>query len=164
MTRAVFLIKYYSEAILILIVAICIIVLYIRKGWIKVKGILIVECKLKELLDKHWVLISVLANAIIIETLLWIVYAWVFIFVRDIPYAYKGEFIYVEGIVTKSPNIDSTNITELYNITVREFETGEEVNVELYGKNGIYVGDIIKGEYLPYSRQGILLDIESSRK
>lgn len=154
-----FLLVFFGERILVMLGLLFLIYRYIKKGFFKVDAEgQIYDCKLKDIIQSHKEILTVILKVVILVLMLYYVVGIYIPCFKDLPYVYRGEYPHIEGTVIKDPNIDSSNKIELYNVTIRDAKTGENLRVSLYGKNGIWTGDEIKAEYLPNSELGILLE------
>lgn len=165
MAREHFLIFFFGERMIMLCLCLFLICRYIKKGFLKVDAEnQIIDCKLKDMIQAHKEILSVILNIVVVAFLIYVFIGIYIPFFKDLTYVYSGEYPYIEGVVIKDPNIVSSNKIELYNVTIKDAKTGEELRVSLYGKNGIWTGDEIKAEYLPNSEVGILLEKKKERE
>ncbi len=159
MSHRHFLRIFFSEHIIVIVGILFLIGRYIKKGFFIVDvGTPEVDWKLIKTIQTHRKLLTVILNLAVFALIFFYIFVICIPFFKDLPYVYRGEYSYIEGVVIKDPNIDSSNKIELYNVTIKDAKTGEKLRVDLYGKNGIWTGDEIKAEYFPNSEVGILLE------
>lgn len=78
----------------------------------------------------------------------------------DLPYYYNNEFCYMEGV---SQSHSDRSVRGPHHVTIKNEESGEEIRVHFGYTGTIERGDRLKVEYLPNSKQAILLEINGKK-
>lgn len=164
MDRTMFLIIFYGKIAVVYMGAIYLLMHYICKGYLSINPDKLIDCKIKKFLKSNIKIINVILNIIVISAMLFAVCGPGYHAIKDIPYVIKKDWIMISGTVKKGSNIDSSNKYEEYSVIIQEAVTKDIIKLQLHGKNGIHTGDTIIAEYLPNSKEGILLEIIHSEQ
>lgn len=163
MTKEHFLLIFYGQRIFLLGILIWLCIHYCRKGFFRFSFEKMIDCKGKQLLEKKKHILEVSVNLMILLVIPFLLFRVLLPAAVDFPYALKNQFVFFEGVVEKGSNVHSKNKLESYNLSIRNVQ-GNVIEVVLYGKNGVTTGDKISAEYLPHSKEGILLSCHKSGK
>lgn len=159
-----FLIIFYGKIAVVYAGVIYLLRHYIRKGYLSINPDKMIDCKLKKFFENNIKFINVILNIIVISTMLIVVCGPGCQAIKDIPYVIEKDWITISGIVKEGSNIKSSNKYEEYSVIIQDAVTKDIIKLQLHGKNGIHTGDTIIAEYLPNSKEGILLEIIHSEQ
>lgn len=156
MTKEQFLFIFYGKHIIIFGILLWLCIHYCRKGFFRFSFEKMIDCKGKRILEKKKHFLEMSVNTLILLMIPFLFFRALLPAAADIPYALKDQLISFEGGVEEGSNVHSEDRWEDYNISVQN-PKGTTVKLILHGKNGIATGDVISAEYLPHSKEGILL-------
>src|SRR5699024_7291516 len=107
--------------------------------------------------------LDVVAKVFIILASIYLVNRAVIPGILDIPIIIKSNYSEVEGeAVTQSPGGSLPLRTSI--VTVKDFESGQEIRLRFFKKKNVYVGDKLKFVYLPNSKHGTLVEHRQTGK
>lgn len=162
MTKEHFLLIFYGQHSIILGILIWLCIHYCRKGFFRFSFEKMIDCKGKRILEKKKHFLEMSVNLLLLLMIPFVFFRVLLPAAKDLPYALKDQFVFFEGVVEEGSNIHSENKWEDYNLSIKD-EQGATIKVVLYGKNGVDTGDLISAEYLPHSKEGILLSCKRSK-
>lgn len=162
MTKEQFLLIFYGQRSIILGILIWLCIHYCRKGFFRFSFEKMIDCKGKQILEKKKHFLEMSVNILLLLMIPFVFFRVLLPAAKDLPYALKDQFIFFEGAAEEGSNIHSENKWEDYSISIKDAQ-GAVIRVVLYGKNGVDTGDFISAEYLPHSREGILLSRQRSK-
>lgn len=128
----------------------------IKKKGVKISFRRMVECKLKNILEKNQKNINSTLNVLVCILFFIIIVGSLIPAIRDTPYIIHNNLMTFKGEVSTGSSLVSKNKIETYNIKVLN-DAGEIVRLYVYGKNGIKTGDYVIVKYLPHSKEGVLI-------
>lgn len=146
---------FIGKHIILVLIILFVIIRYIRFGMIKIDVNKMLECKLKKFILANNFIINVIFNAGVIIVIVDAFVISVVPAVKDFPALLQNELIQYEGEVAEGSPVESKNKIELYNIVIEC--NGEDIDLHVYGKNGIRSGDYVSVQYLPHTKEGIIV-------
>lgn len=156
MSEKMFLIIFVVEKIFVFLIVILGTWMLIKKRGIKINVNKMVECKLKNIIEKKRKIINRVLNILVCILFFIIIVDSIIPAIRDTSYIIHKNLITFRGEVSTGSSLESENKIETYNIEVLN-ESGETIKLYVYGKNGIKTGDYVVIRYLPHSKQGVLI-------
>lgn len=157
MSKDIFVLWFYAQICAIIATIIYIAIRYLRKKWFVFSSDVLIECKLKRWISKYDTVISISFNVMLAFVCTVVFFHSVIPAIHDIPYVLNNEFVFLEGVVTNNSQPGSKGKMEKHNLFIYEEDSGEVLNLQIYGRSEIKSGTIVCVEYLPNSKEGILL-------